>query len=213
MNTSQQEYYKQRAGEYEKIYSKPERQKDIAASAAILQQIFSNKNVREIACGTGFWTQRIAATASSIFATDINQTVLDIAQSKNYSTKVSFAVDDIFSTAYQTKYETLFGGFIWSHIKLEALENFIDTVSQNVFTDGTLIFMDNNFIEASNTPISRKDSNGDTYQNRLLENGETYEVVKNFPSENFIRELLGNKTKNVQFTSLQYFWILQFQLL
>lgn len=213
MNTNQQEYYKQRAGEYEKIYSKPERQKDIAASAAILQQIFSNKNVREIACGTGFWTQRIAATASSIFATDINQTVLDIAQSKNYSTKVSFAVDDIFSTTYQTKYETLFGGFIWSHIKLEELEYFIDTVSQNVFTDGTLIFMDNNFIEASNTPISRKDSNGNTYQNRLLENGETYEVVKNFPSENFIRELLGNKTKNVQFTSLQYFWILQFQLL
>ena len=69
MNTNQEEYYKQRAGEYEKIYQKPERQNEILQCTKILQQIFRDKDVREIACGTGFWTERIAQTANSIFST------------------------------------------------------------------------------------------------------------------------------------------------
>ncbi|MBK7443258.1 MAG: hypothetical protein IPI65_17635 [Bacteroidetes bacterium] len=66
MNTDLVLYYKDRAEEYEKIYSKPERQEDLKSAATILQEIFADKQVLEIACGTGYWTEKIAVTATSI---------------------------------------------------------------------------------------------------------------------------------------------------
>lgn len=60
MNTDIISYYKDRAKEYEKKYSKPERQEDLKSIATILQEIFADKQVLEIACGTGYWTEKIA---------------------------------------------------------------------------------------------------------------------------------------------------------
>jgi hypothetical protein len=53
MNSNIVSYYRHRANEYEKIYSKPERQNDLLQAAHILQDVFRDKNVFEIACGTG----------------------------------------------------------------------------------------------------------------------------------------------------------------
>ena len=84
MNKDLVAYYKERAKEYEQIYSKPERQEDLKKIAEILQDFFTAKNLIERACGTGYWTERISETARSIIATDINDSVLEIAKSKSY---------------------------------------------------------------------------------------------------------------------------------
>jgi hypothetical protein len=34
----------------------------------------------------------------------------------------------------------------------------------------------------SNTPISRRDADGNTYQRRTLDDGSVHEVLKNFPT-------------------------------
>jgi len=69
--------------------------------------------------------------------------------------------------------------------------------------------MDNNYVEGSSTHISLTDDSGNTFQTRQLENGETYEVLKNFPSENFLRNLLKDKVTVVNYHNLYYFWILE----
>lgn len=73
-----------------------------------------------------------------------------------------------------------------------------------------LIFIDNKFVEGSSTPIFRKDSNGNTYQKRYLKNGKEYEILKNFPDENFIKKLLINYDIHYKWTELDYYWILEF---
>ena len=78
------DYYAKRANEYERIYQKPERQKDLANLRKLFRQAFAGHSVLEIACGTGYWTQVVAETAKSITATDINDDVLQIARAKNY---------------------------------------------------------------------------------------------------------------------------------
>jgi len=83
MNNDLVEYYAERAKEYEKIYDKPERQGDLKALSNLVQTIFAAKDVFEIACGTGYWTQHIAKTADSVLATDINQAVIDIAETSS----------------------------------------------------------------------------------------------------------------------------------
>ncbi|HTD65456.1 MAG TPA: methyltransferase domain-containing protein [Candidatus Limnocylindria bacterium] len=86
------EYYAQRAPEYDRIYQKPERQVDLATLREFVAQTFAERSVLEVACGTGYWTQCIAATARSVVATDINDEVLAIAHAKNLATFPSAAV-------------------------------------------------------------------------------------------------------------------------
>jgi 2-polyprenyl-3-methyl-5-hydroxy-6-metoxy-1,4-benzoquinol methylase len=89
MNTNLVEYYKDRAKEYEKIYLKPERQNDIISATTILQNTFSGKNVFEVACGTGFWTEKIAQTTASVYATDIMKQLLKLLNRRNTKIKMS----------------------------------------------------------------------------------------------------------------------------
>src|SRR3954470_5950303 len=112
MNSDLISYYRDRANEYEKIYFKPERQKDLVASTTILQDIFAGKNVLEIACGTGYWTEKISVTASSVHATDINKEVIEIARQKKYpNNNVTFEQKDLYHPDSFKKYDAVFGGF------------------------------------------------------------------------------------------------------
>ena len=213
MNNDLVKYYKDRAFEYEKIYLKPERQDDLVEATSVLQKIFTDNHVFEIACGTGFWTEKIAQTANSVFATDINNSVLELARQKKYSkNNVTFKVEDLYTISNSTKYDCLFGGFILSHIKLQDLDNFFQHVKNRVLSGGTIVLMDNNFVEGSNHPITNTDQDGNTFQTRKLDDGTTHLVLKNFPTENFLRTKLSGIATHFEFINLKYFWILTFNI-
>ncbi len=59
--------------------------------------------------------------------------------------KVTFGVADIYNFPGSNTYENLFGGFIWSHVRLQDLDKFLKTVNELVVFGGTVVFMDNNF--------------------------------------------------------------------
>lgn len=59
--------------------------------------MFCEKDILEIACGTGYWTEKIAKTAKSIHAIDVNEAVIEIAQQKNLGNKVRFEVADLYN--------------------------------------------------------------------------------------------------------------------
>lgn len=212
MNSDSIVYYRERAKEYEKVYYKPERQNDLLLAGQTLQDIFTNKEVFEMACGTGYWTKIMSATAKNILATDINDSMIEIAKSKNYSpAKVEFQTADMFNLINAAKHESVFGGFIWSHIQLQDLPDFIDIANGLVEKGGTLVFMDNNYVTSSNLPVTDRDNAGNTYQTRTLENGTEHKVLKNFLTEIFIRQLLNGKATDINFIHLQYYWILQYK--
>lgn len=213
MNTDQIQYYFERAKEYERIYQKPERQEDLKKLRIILNDIFIAKSVFEIACGTGYWTQYISETAKSIFATDINETVIEIAQSKKYQTPITFEKMDIFNlTNANEKFDSGFGGFIWSHIPKQKLEVFLSGFISNISPGGLVVFIDNRYVEGSNTPIDSKDEYGNTYQIRMLSNGSQHKVMKNFPADTEILGLIDPIGRNIEIEQLQYFWVLKFKL-
>ena len=165
MNKDQITYYSERAEGYEKIYDKPERQKDIQNVIDYLRRYFNNKDLFEIACGTGYWTQYISKSTKHIFATDINEKVIDIARSKQYeSDNVEFQLADVFNLPENLeKYEAGFGGFIWSHILKQDLSMFLKAFLSVITPGGMLIFIDNNYVEGSSTPIYKADDYQNTY--------------------------------------------------
>jgi 2-polyprenyl-3-methyl-5-hydroxy-6-metoxy-1,4-benzoquinol methylase len=213
MNSDMVSYYRDRANEYEKIYTKAERQSDLLLVERLLQDMFQDKHVLEIACGTGYWTQKISVTATSILATDINEAVIEIAKSKQYSkATVDFKIVDLFQLNEAHKQEILFGGFIWSHIKLQELPGFIEMTSSLVSSGGTVVFIDNNYVEGSSLPLTYTDNCGNTYQTRILEDGSTHQVLKNFPTKQFIHGILADKVRDVDFVNLTYYWLLKYRI-
>jgi 2-polyprenyl-3-methyl-5-hydroxy-6-metoxy-1,4-benzoquinol methylase len=212
MNSDLVSYYKSRAAEYDKVYLKPERQNDLLLIEQVLQDTFRGKEVFEIACGTGYWTERIAKTANAILATDINDAVVEIAKSRSYTpASVGFRIADLFHLTETDAHESLFGGFIWSHIKLQDLDSFIEICNGLIEKNGTIVFLDNKYIEDSSLPIAEVDSFGNTYQARTLEDGTAHKVLKNFPTKEFIREILAGKASDVGFTDLEYYWLLTYR--
>ena len=211
MNQDLVSYYRDRAKEYEKVYLKPERQNDLQKATTIVQSLFCQKTVFEIACGTGYWTEKIAETAASIYATDINKSVIEIAESKLYKNNVIFELADIYNFISYNKYERVFGGFIWSHILLQDLDKFIDKVKDLVASDGTIVFMDNNYVEGSNLVITKTDDQGNTYQTRKLGNDTSHLVLKNFPTKEFIFSKLKDTATDINYIDLTYFWIVSFR--
>jgi len=73
-------YYAARAAEYDQVYAKPERQADLATLTGLLRERVRGADLLEIACGTGYWTLRLAEATRSILATDTTEETLALAR-------------------------------------------------------------------------------------------------------------------------------------
>jgi demethylmenaquinone methyltransferase/2-methoxy-6-polyprenyl-1,4-benzoquinol methylase len=215
MNQDLASYYRERAKEYDKVYLIPEEQGDLVKATEIFQRLFSQKQVLEIACGTGYWTEQISKTATSILATDVNESVIEIARSRKLSKNVVFEVADMYSLTPKAKYDALFGGFIWSHILLQDLDNFLYKITGFLKPNATVAFIDSKLAEGSSHSIKRiakTDEQGNTYQIRNLEDSTTHLVLKNFPSREFLNQKLSRFSKHVNYIDLEYYWIVFYKL-
>lgn len=72
-----------------------------------------------------------------------------------------------------------------------------------------MVLLDNRFVRGSSTPIAEQDGEGNTYQVRRLEDGSTYRVLKNFPSEVELRRAVAGIARDVRFHEWQHFWALE----
>jgi demethylmenaquinone methyltransferase/2-methoxy-6-polyprenyl-1,4-benzoquinol methylase len=207
------EYYAQRAQEYERVYEKPERQEDLARIMDWLQSELAHKEILEIACGTGYWTQPISRTAKSVLATDINPEVLEIAKAKPYPRQnVRFALHDIYALfKIPGAFNALFGGFIWSHIPLQDLDHFLAEVAKRINAGGKIVFIDNLYVAGNSSPLVGQDEYGNTYQERVLLDGSKHSILKNYPTEEFIRSKLAGQADQVRLNNLQYYWLLSYE--
>jgi demethylmenaquinone methyltransferase/2-methoxy-6-polyprenyl-1,4-benzoquinol methylase len=205
-------YYAGRAAEYERIYHKPERQADLRELRDFVERTFAGLDVFELACGTGYWTEILSRSAGSVFATDINEEVLDIARAKlSENRNTIFGREDAYDLPALT--QNFNGGlavFWWSHIPKGKLREFLAGLHRLFLPTARIVFIDNRYVEGSSTPVSRADEDGNTYQIRRLDDGSTHEVLKNFPTEAALREAVYGLALEVEIEFLQYYWILSY---
>ncbi len=214
-NTPQlEQYYSRRAREYEQIYFKPERQHELEWLRERIPGLFAGRTVLEVACGTGYWTQFIARSAKKVHACDINEPVLEIAREKPIARGKAefFKGDAITLEAVPRGCNAAFAGFWWSHVKKSGIAQFVSNLA-GVLEPGSLVgILDNQYAEGSSTPISRRDGEGNTYQMRKLASGEEYEVLKNFPTADELREAVRPVAREAHLETLRYYWLLVFTL-
>ena len=207
-------YYSKRAAEYEKIYDKPERQRELEWLRRRVPELLAGRTVLEVACGTGYWTQFIARKAKKVHACDINESVLEIAADKPIpKDRVNFfKADAVTLEGVPSGCDAAFAGFWWSHVKKSALEQFVSNLANRLEPGARVVVLDNQFAEGSSTPISRRDAEGNSYQMRHLANGDQYEVLKNFPSSAELAEAVRPVAREAHLETLTYYWLLVFTL-
>ena len=207
-------YYDRRAGEYEKVYDKPERQHELEWLRRRIPELLADRTVLEVACGTGYWTQFIARTAHHVHACDINESVLEIARDKKLPPgRVDFfKADAIALEGVPEGCDAAFAGFWWSHIRKSELRRFVANLAARLERGARVVILDNTFAEGSSTPVSRRDAEGNTYQMRRLASGEEHEVLKNFPTAEEFTVAMEPVAATARLESLKYYWLLVAEL-
>jgi SAM-dependent methyltransferase len=203
-------YYNRRASEYEKIYDKPERQHELEWLRHRVPDLLAERTVLEVACGTGYWTQFIARKAKKVDACDINESVLEIAREKAIPRdRVSFFKADAVSLeGVPPGCDAAFAGFWWSHVRKSQLAKFVENLATKLEPGALVAILDNTYAEGSSTAVSRRDSEGNTYQMRRLANGEEHEVLKNFPTAAELADAMRPVAAEAHLETLKYYWLL-----
>jgi len=207
------DYYAKRAIEYETIFQKPERQRDLFYLRTLMSTSFANKDVLEIACGTGYWTQLIARNARKIIAMDCNKEVIEIARQKEYgSCDVDFILSDAYSMSnIYNGFSASFLGFWWSHVPIQTQPRFLQLLHSHLCHRAKVILIDNCFVEHGSTPVSRTDAYGNTFQLRRLKDGSEHEVLKNFPSDDALASAFAPFSKDLRIKRLSYYWVAEYE--
>ncbi len=208
-----QSYYAARAGEYDTVYEKPERQADLRSIEQWLPSVLAGETVLEVACGTGYWTRILAPVASSVVAIDSATETLRIAEAKGRAPHVAFELGDAYALPQNRRFTAAFAGFWFSHVELERQHEFLRGLNAALAPGARVVLLDNLFVEGSSSPIVEQDAAGNTYQSRKLGDGSTHRVLKNFPAESHLRALAAaGLGEAAVYRSWQFYWAFEYRV-
>lgn len=208
------QFYAKSASNHDRIYDRPERKDDLAAMRGHVTETLRGHTVLELACGTGYWTAVIAATADKVVATDINPEMIALGKLRALpADKVEFKVADAWNLPDDIgSYTAVFIGFWWSHVKREEQERFLAQLRAKVGDDMFIVLLDDAYVEGSSETVARTDMEGNTYQIRIAPDGERYEIPKTYPSDSALRKKLASSVREIKIVRLEYYWLLTCRL-
>ncbi|MEV4512605.1 class I SAM-dependent methyltransferase [Dactylosporangium sp. NPDC049525] len=211
-STDMADYYQQRASYYDRVYEVPERQSDLQRLRELVPALLAGCDVLEVAAGTGYWTQFVAAAAASVYATDVNSAPLAVAAARDYPrANVRFAHGDAFGLdRVPGVFTGALVGFWWSHLLRGQTSTFLDGLCRRLEKGSAVVIIDNRYVEGSSGPIVDVDEHGNTFQRRILHDGRTYEVVKNFPTADELLASVRPFGEGAEVTELEHYWLLRF---
>jgi demethylmenaquinone methyltransferase/2-methoxy-6-polyprenyl-1,4-benzoquinol methylase len=167
-------YYARRAAEYERVYAGPRWQDDLAVLRPRVADFFAGRRVLEIACGTGFWTERAAERARGVHATDLNEDTLALARAKTYAAPVTFERRDAYAPApvareAAPRFDAGLAGLWLSHVDLARMDEFLRAFHSHLAPGAAVLMFDERATEERpNPPASRTDAEGNRYEMRRL---------------------------------------------
>lgn len=206
-------YYAARAPYYDAVYAKPERQADIAFLQRHLPDRLRGREVLEVACGTGYWTQHLAPVVARLVATDLTAEPLAFARLRPQVEQVSFRQLDAYALPDDLgRFDGAFAGLWFSHVPIASRGAFLASLHARLKPGARVVFIDNNAVQLRDFPITETDAQGNTYQHRPLRDGSTHRVLKNFPTEAEMLALVADVAVHAAWRDLDNFWCFEYEL-
>ncbi len=187
-------YYDRRAPEHDRLMSYTDNKSMEAYLKPIIDLIephITDRKILEVACGTGNWTQVLAKRARSVLATDINESVLEIARKKPCAGRVEFLQHDAYALhKLRGEFDVAFAADWWSHIPKSAIHTFQGNLHRALSPGAVVIMLDMTLNDYFRNEPSTVDLDGNRLSRRKTPDGTEHSVVKNFPTESELRETI-----------------------
>ncbi len=198
MNKNIKTYYKKRAKVYDQsmyFRDEPNRNKEIVEITKTVKKIFKDKNIIEVACGTGYWTQIVSGVAKKIKATDAVGEMINIAETKKYSCPVDFEISNATKLSYKNKlFDAGLANFWLSHMYRKNVPKFLKKFHR-VLKSGSIVFLCDNVFHNDPFETPFIEEKGDGFRIRKLDNQE-YKVIKNYYRKSDLIKLFSPYARN-----------------
>lgn len=187
----QADYYRARAAEYDQWFDRVGRydqgevlnQKWFDEAAEVRAALLALPPVEaalELACGTGIWTQELLKIAQHVTALDASEEMLAINQAKLNSPRVSYGQVDLFNWSPDQQYDLVYFSFWLSHVPPDRLDHFLAQVNKALKTGGRVFLIDSRREITSTAHDHTLPEADDIYQERKLNDGSSFTIVKIF---------------------------------
>jgi ubiquinone/menaquinone biosynthesis C-methylase UbiE len=210
------QYYAVNADNYDQVYAQEQRFDDLDDLQEMIAELLEGHTVLELACGTGYWTELIADVATSVTATDLVPEMLALARTRELDHDiVSFEQMDALNlpdSIAEGGYTAVFAAGWWSHIMREDQEKYLKQLRAKLGKDVLLVLLDNSFVDGVSTVFARTDLQGNTFQFRTADDGQRYEVLKNYPSDSALRKKLATAAREIRVERLEFYYLLSCRL-
>jgi ubiquinone/menaquinone biosynthesis C-methylase UbiE len=209
-------YYDQRANVYDDIYSRsdPGWRKDLETLADEIENALSGRRVLEVACGTGFWTEIVAKTATLIVAVDASERMLELARKrKKRNANVEYVHGDAYSLEeISGKFDAGLANFWFSHVPKSRITEFLSNFHSRLERPAIIFMADNLYVPGIGGQLITKPGVEDTFKLREGSDGWKHEVLKNYYDRDALEQLFSSKASDLKIREMRYFWSVQYMV-
>jgi ubiquinone/menaquinone biosynthesis C-methylase UbiE len=212
------EYYRKRAPEYEEFYytCEPVLKQGNEYTAKLLIEYLQDRNVLEIACGTGYWTRILSSTAKQIIGIDILPETLSYAEMKEYACYVEFIIADAYDLPFlENSFDGGLANFWFSHIPKDKIDSFLAGFHRTLKPKSRVFLSDNNPQYLPDGKLVTFPDDNNTYRHRTLSDGSEHYVLKNYFSVDDLVAIFSKHVNNFDESNVyfdEYFWRVAYEL-
>lgn len=209
-------YYDRRAPGYEEGYERDDAvfQTELAQMIEAARNKLADRRILEVACGTGYWTERVADVAAHVVGVDASSQMLKYARAKGLDpSKVKFYQGDVYElTSVRGAFDAGLACFWFSHVPRSRVDGFLNGFHSRL-GKGSLVFMaDNTFEEGRGGEFVKVDGIADTFKIRKLPDGSRHKVLKNYYDKTSLRKIFSPLTSNLTIHEGKWFWWVSYEV-
>lgn len=198
----QRDYYRARAPEYDAWFlrqgrydrgeaHKAEWMAEVGRLEGALADFAPTGDILELACGTGWWTERLSAYGSSLTALDAAPEVIALNKKRLPSKRITYLQADLFSWQPERTFDTVFFSFWLSHVPPERFGEFWSTVRRSLKPGGRVFFIDSSYTPEATAGDHLLRPPEAVSETRRLDDGRGFEIVKVFYEPERLEAQLG----------------------
>jgi len=167
----------------------------------LVEPFIEGRDLLEVACGTGIWTQVLAKRAKTVTATDVNESMIDQARLKPYEkSQPAFVVCDAYRLdKLDGQFDGAFMSDFWSHVPKQLVAGFLQQLHRKLRPDGCVVAVDMSARPDSEGSVVRFDDHGNRMHRRTLPDGSHFEIVKNYYDYRTLSEQSADLTDEIHY--------------
>lgn len=110
------------------------------------------------------------------------------------------------------QYTAVYAEFLWPQVPRENQDKFLKQLRDKVGKDVLLVLLGEDYVDGESYPVVRTDVHGNTYEFQIDDGGNRKEVMKNYPSDSWLRKRLGIAAREIRVLRSEYYWVVTARL-